>query len=234
MDLEIIMLSEVSQTMRHWHQMLSMTCGIWKKDTMNFFAEQMLTHRLWKTYGFQRRQFGGWGDALGVWDGNPIKLDYNDHCTTINVVNSLSNNKKRNTWHIKLQVITLHSRSLKYFRARNKWIEIPHSGSPCSGGQDCSLYQCTQPRSGWNLGYTLFPNLCIHVLPLPTGSAFISFSHRCYLGWGRLGFPSTVNSTVNFLLNWPNLLYCLSQCHFIPYPNHWNSLLIALHTYKII
>ena len=27
-DLEIIMLSEVSQTMRHQHQMLSLTCGI--------------------------------------------------------------------------------------------------------------------------------------------------------------------------------------------------------------
>uniref|UniRef100_A0A8D1WFX9 DUF1725 domain-containing protein n=1 Tax=Sus scrofa TaxID=9823 RepID=A0A8D1WFX9_PIG len=28
MDLEIIMLSEVSQTMKHQHQMLSLTCGI--------------------------------------------------------------------------------------------------------------------------------------------------------------------------------------------------------------
>ena len=28
MDLEIILLSEVSQTMRHQHQMLSLTCGI--------------------------------------------------------------------------------------------------------------------------------------------------------------------------------------------------------------
>ena len=28
MDLEIIMLSEVSCTMRHQHQMLSLTCGI--------------------------------------------------------------------------------------------------------------------------------------------------------------------------------------------------------------
>ena len=39
MDLEIIMPSEVSQTMRHQHQMLSLTYGILKKDTMNFFAE---------------------------------------------------------------------------------------------------------------------------------------------------------------------------------------------------
>ena len=44
MDLEIIMLSEVSHTMRHQHQMLSLTCGICKKDRLNF-AEQMLTHR---------------------------------------------------------------------------------------------------------------------------------------------------------------------------------------------
>ena len=29
--------------------------------------------------------FGGRGDALGLWDGNPIKLDCDDHCTTINV-----------------------------------------------------------------------------------------------------------------------------------------------------
>ena len=34
----------------------------------------------------------GWGDALGVWDGNPIILDCDDHCTNINVINSLSNN----------------------------------------------------------------------------------------------------------------------------------------------
>ena len=48
MDLEIIMLSEVSHTMRHQHQMLSLTCEIWKMDRLNF-AEQMLTHRHWKT-----------------------------------------------------------------------------------------------------------------------------------------------------------------------------------------
>ena len=94
MDLEIIMLSEVSHTMRHQHPMLSLTCGIWRKDTVNFFAEQILTHRLWKTYGFQRSQVGGWENVLGVWDGNPIKLDCDDHCTTINIINSLSNNNK--------------------------------------------------------------------------------------------------------------------------------------------
>ena len=43
-------------------------------------AEQILTHRLWITYGFQRRQVAGWGDVLGVWDGNAIKLGGDDHC----------------------------------------------------------------------------------------------------------------------------------------------------------
>ena len=43
MDLEVILLSEVSHTMRHQHQMFSLTCGIFKKDTINFFAEQILT-----------------------------------------------------------------------------------------------------------------------------------------------------------------------------------------------
>ena len=33
MDLESIMLSEVSHTMRHQHQMLSLTCGLWEKRT---------------------------------------------------------------------------------------------------------------------------------------------------------------------------------------------------------
>ena len=53
---------------------------------MNFFAEEILTHRLQKTYGFQRRQAGGWGEGLGVWGGNAIKLGCDDHCTTINVI----------------------------------------------------------------------------------------------------------------------------------------------------
>ena len=47
MDLETVTLSEVSQMVRHQHQMLSLTCGIKKKKgTMNFLTEQILTHRL--------------------------------------------------------------------------------------------------------------------------------------------------------------------------------------------
>ena len=40
------------------------------------------------------RQVEGWGDALGMWDGTTIKLDCDNHCTIINVLNSLSNIKK--------------------------------------------------------------------------------------------------------------------------------------------
>ena len=53
---------------------------------MNLFAEQILTHRLLKTYGFQMRQVRGWGNTLRVWDGNAIKFGCDDHCTTINVI----------------------------------------------------------------------------------------------------------------------------------------------------
>ena len=42
---------------------------------------------------FPKETVWGVGDALGAWDGNTIKLDCDDHCTTINVINSLSNKK---------------------------------------------------------------------------------------------------------------------------------------------
>ena len=48
---------------------------------------------------------------LRLWDGNPIKLDCDDHCTTTNVINSLSNKKsmlvkcrKLETEHITSQI----------------------------------------------------------------------------------------------------------------------------------
>ena len=31
------------------------------------------------------RQVGGWGDALGVWDGSAMEYDCDDHCTTVDV-----------------------------------------------------------------------------------------------------------------------------------------------------
>ena len=32
------------------------------------------------------RQFGGWGDVPGIWDGNAIKLGCDDQYSTINVI----------------------------------------------------------------------------------------------------------------------------------------------------
>ena len=29
-----------------------------------------------------------WGNVLGLWDGNPVKLDCYDHYTTTDVINS--------------------------------------------------------------------------------------------------------------------------------------------------
>ena len=58
---------------------------------MNFFAD-----RQWLT-DFEKLKeivWGVWGDVLGFWDGNHVKLDCGDHCTTINVINSLSNINK--------------------------------------------------------------------------------------------------------------------------------------------
>ena len=34
------------------------------------------------------------GNVLGLWDGNPVKLDSDDRCTNINVISSLSNKIK--------------------------------------------------------------------------------------------------------------------------------------------
>ena len=34
---------------------------------------------------------------MGLWNGNPIKLDCDDHRTTTNVINSLSNKTKKQT-----------------------------------------------------------------------------------------------------------------------------------------
>ena len=75
-----------------------------KKDRMSFSPKQILTQRLKKMYGFQRRQVGVWGHVMEVWDGNAVRLGCDDNCPTTNVINSLSNKKiklhpkKSNTW----------------------------------------------------------------------------------------------------------------------------------------
>ena len=39
-----------------------------------------------KKIWFPNETWCGWGDMLGVWDGNAIKLGCDDHCTTISVM----------------------------------------------------------------------------------------------------------------------------------------------------
>ena len=46
-----------------------------------------------KNLRFPKERDWGVGGYAGVWDGNTIKLDCDEHCTTVNVINSLSNNK---------------------------------------------------------------------------------------------------------------------------------------------
>ena len=53
------------------------------------FAEQILTHTdLEKLMVSGGDSLGGWGDVLGLWDGNPVKSDCYDHYTTRDVINS--------------------------------------------------------------------------------------------------------------------------------------------------
>ena len=68
---------------------------------MNFFAEQTLTHKLCKTYGFQRRQVGEWGDTLRAWDGHAIKFVCDGGCTPINVIKFNKYYQKKNQKKIK-------------------------------------------------------------------------------------------------------------------------------------
>ena len=86
-DLDIIMLSELSHKMRLQDQFLSLTCGIWQKYRLNYIAEQVLTHRHWNTYGLQRRECGGGGICLCsgiviIWNWS-----FYDHFTTTDVIN---------------------------------------------------------------------------------------------------------------------------------------------------
>ena len=62
-DLEIVTLSEVSQTKKDKYMIL-LICGIQKMIQMNLFTKQKPTHRLRKqTYGYHRGM-----DKLGGWD----------------------------------------------------------------------------------------------------------------------------------------------------------------------
>ena len=68
MDLEIIILSEVSQKEKDEYHMISFICEIWSMTQMNLSKEQKQTHRyIEETYGCQGEW--GWGrDGFGIWD----------------------------------------------------------------------------------------------------------------------------------------------------------------------
>ena len=48
-------------------------------------ADSQTLKNLW----FPKERGWGVGDELGLWEVNTVKLDCYDHCTTINVINSL-------------------------------------------------------------------------------------------------------------------------------------------------
>ena len=85
MDLEIITLNAVSQTMRHQHQMLSLTCGI-KKGHNELLCRTDTNLQTLKYLWFPNETCWGTGDGLGVWDVNAIKFGCDDCCTTIKVI----------------------------------------------------------------------------------------------------------------------------------------------------
>ena len=59
MDLEIILLSKVSQIEKDKYYMMSLICGIRKIVKMNLFTKQKQTHRHRKeAYSYQRQNLG--------------------------------------------------------------------------------------------------------------------------------------------------------------------------------
>ena len=69
MDLEIVILSEVSQTEKDNYHMISLICGILKKKMVqvNLFTKKKWSHRCKKqTYGYQGGKAGR--DKLGDQD----------------------------------------------------------------------------------------------------------------------------------------------------------------------
>ena len=69
MDVEITILSEVIQTVKDKHLMISLICGIFKKDTNELTCRTEIDtdfeNKLMVTKGTGR---GGRMDELGVWD----------------------------------------------------------------------------------------------------------------------------------------------------------------------
>ena len=63
---------------------------------MNISAEQKQTHRLQKTYGYQRGQVGVRVGCTWVWDRKFLKLGCDDGHTTISIIKSIGLMNKNN------------------------------------------------------------------------------------------------------------------------------------------
>ena len=96
MNVEINILSEVSQTMRHQDQMLSLMWNLKKghdellcrTDTDSNFEKLMVSK----------------GERLGSGKCWGFRIEMLFHCTTINVINPLSNKKRIVSWKMVIAV----------------------------------------------------------------------------------------------------------------------------------
>ena len=64
-----------------------------KKGHYELLCRTVTDSQTLKNLWFPKKTVWGLGGCTGLWDGNSIKFDCDDHCTTINVINSLSNKK---------------------------------------------------------------------------------------------------------------------------------------------
>ena len=51
----------------------------------------------WKNLWLPKETGCGGRDGLGVWDGNAVKLGYDDYCTTINIITFIDLKKEQET-----------------------------------------------------------------------------------------------------------------------------------------
>ena len=67
MDLEIIILSEVSQIQKDKYHMISLMCGLWKSDANELICKTETDSQIYKTFSYQRGKVGV-RDKLGDLD----------------------------------------------------------------------------------------------------------------------------------------------------------------------
>ena len=86
MELKIIMLSEVSQTVIATSNAITDIWNLKKKGHNEFLCRTDTDSQILKNLWFPKETGWGWGGGLGVWDGHVIKLGCDDCCITINAI----------------------------------------------------------------------------------------------------------------------------------------------------